>query len=193
MTAELGLLRRAVAEALAGADHGAAALDRARERDRVLDGWLAEHGHVPGMERFARAETMRAHPALPEYVSAELRRYSVQAGGAPVLPMTRRLSGTELAVPAVALPATTVDLLPLRDQAVERHPGWDGAPHVRLQRTLGRTIADRLCYRAASLRVGPGTVTIEGGLTTYGAALAAQDGLEWELLDQAAGWMLAEG
>lgn len=185
---ELGLLRQIVARSLSGA-----ALDRALERDRVLDRWLGEPGRAPGTGRFAAAETVRAHPGLQDCLAAELRRFPADVSGAPARLMTRRLGGQDLLIPAVALPAPKVELLPLRDQEVERHPDWADTAHVRLQHTLGRTIRDEICYRAASLRVSPGKVTIEGGLTTFGSALTAQDGLEWELLDQAASCLASAG
>jgi len=185
---ELARLRQIVTGSLGGA-----ALDRALERERVLDHWLGARGRPAGTRRFVAAETVRAHPGLQDCLATELRRFPADVGGAPAELMTRRLGGQDLLIPVVALPASTVELLPLRDTEIERHPGWMDAAHVRLQRTLGRTIRDETCYRAASLRVSPGTVTIEGGLTTFGPALAVQEGLEWELLSQAAACLAASG
>jgi hypothetical protein len=187
MTSALGLLREMVAGALAGV-----ALERALERNRILDCCFEQYGHAAEIEQFIAAETMRAHPGLQECLAAEIQRLPVRAGGAPAKMMTRRLGGQDLLIPAVAWPAQSVELLPLRDREIERHSGWADSPHVRVQRSLGRTIQDNVCYRAASLRASPGAVTIEGGLTTFGSALAAQEGLEWELLDQAAQFLLAD-
>jgi hypothetical protein len=169
---------------LAGALTGEA-LHRALERGSMLRRWLDQHGNSVEIEKFLAAETIRAYPQLYAYLDTELRRSAVRIDDRAVGMMKRDLHGEELLIPVAVIGTNAVELLTPNSWIIERQNDWSNAPHVKIQRTLGRVIKDNICYSSRSISVSSGIVSIKGGLTTYGSALASQDVLEWEFLDQA--------
>jgi hypothetical protein len=179
MSSVLELMYTLLGGALAGE-----ALHRAVERGIILRKWLEDHNSSAEIEQFLAAEMIRAHPQLYDYLRADLERSNLSVDGTSIKMMTRDLGGQELVIPVAVIGTKAVKLLPSDVWDTERLSDWSSAPHVRIQEKLGRVIQDNVCYSARSVAVSSGVVSIKGALTTYGSALATQDVLEWEFLDQ---------
>jgi hypothetical protein len=162
------------------------ALERASERLRSLRAALRSRAETPAGRRFLAAELTRALPLPYQALRSHLERRPVSVAGAPVQPLTRVLLGERLDIPVALVRAGPVRLRPFQASAVERSAGWERSAAVRIRRLLGGRVDDKVCFAARGVELTATGAVVDGGLTSYGSALATQDDLEWELLDQAA-------
>jgi hypothetical protein len=179
MSSVLDVLVGLLGGALAGE-----ALHRATERATMLKRWLEQHRSTAKIERFLAAEVIRAHPDLYSYLGADLNQSSMILDGHHAEMMTRALGDQKLQIPVAVIGTKAVKLLPFSAWTIDRSQAWNRLPFIRMKEKLGRVIQDNPCYSASAITVSSGVVSVLGGLTTYGTALAAQDILEWEFLDQ---------
>ena len=164
---------------------GGVALERASERLRSLRASLGSRAETPAGRRFLAAELARALPFPYQALRSHLERRPVSVAGRPARLLSRELLGERLDIRVALVGAGPVRLRPFQASAVARSARWERSAAVRIRRLLGGRIDDKVCFSALGVELTAAGAVVEGGLTSYGSALAVQDDLEWELLDQA--------
>jgi hypothetical protein len=155
-----------------------AAFDQAVGRLSAIRDWTRNRAHQDMVSQYLDAESARMHPLVYAYID----KYSSEPKDRM---LRKRLPSGDLRIPVSVATRGPVKLGQLV-VPIARDASWKSNEYVKIRQAIGGEVWDNECFSARSMRFDDsGVLVLGGGLTTYGAALAHHDSLEWELLIEA--------